>query len=107
MDCSVKAKPKIEKSDIEGDYHRVEGGVTGEEKERGESRTLEPAGDMTSGHASAEVTSSTAAAAAVSSEEQTKKTDPSFTDKFDDTVVTEGEDAVLECKTSGDSDIRW
>lgn len=107
LDCSVKAKPKIEKSDIEGDYHRVEGGVTGEEKERGESRTLEPAGDMTSGHASAEVTSSTAAAAAVSSEEQTKKTDPSFTDKFDDTVVTEGEDAVLECKTSGDSDIRW
>ena len=102
MDCTVKDKPKVEKSDIEGD---IEGGVTREEKED-ENRTLEPAGDMTSGHASAsEMTSSTAAAAG--SEEQSKKTDPSFTDKFDDTVVTEGEDAVLECKTSGDSDIRW
>lgn len=114
LDCTVKDKPKVGKSQNEGDYHIVEGGVTGKEEQEqreGESRTLEPAGDMTSGHASvSEMTSSTAAAAAAAaagSEEQSKNIDPSFTKKFDDTSVTEGQDAVLECKTSGESDIRW
>jgi len=103
LDCSVAGDPDGEQSNTDGDYHKFEGGVSGEEKE-GESRTLEPA----EGASASEMTSSSAASATASgSEEQIKKTDPSFTEKFDDTVVTEGEDAVMECKTSGDSDIRW
>jgi len=110
LDCSVKGEPKDGQSEIDGDYHKNEGGVAGGEID-GESRILEPAEEMTDGHLAAPEFISSAPAApaapAADSEEQTVKTDPSFTDKFDDTVVTEGQDAVLECKTSGDSDIRW
>lgn len=99
LDCVVKTQKPVPQIEVTGDSQTIEGGV------KSVSQMVEPAEKMTPSHVSDHEVTTSAAAAPCSGEE--REIDPSFTQKFDDIVVTEGEDAVLECKTSGESDVRW
>ncbi|XP_036371358.1 titin homolog isoform X2 [Octopus sinensis] len=99
LDCVVKTQKPVPQIEVTSDRQTIEGGV------KSASQTVEPAEKMTPSHVSDYKVTTSAAAAPCSGEE--REIDPSFTQKFDDIVVTEGDDAVLECKTSGESDVRW